>query len=196
MIFRQASRKSLLSLLTFGALALNLLISPPASAQVAGATLSGTVTDPSGAVISVAQISIKNVATGVTRSVATNDAGFYTAPNLLPGTYEVTVTTTGFLTLVRSGVTLTVGAEQSLDLAMQVGQVSQSVHVTGEAPAVQLDSSTIGAVVDANTVVDLPLNGRSWTDLAQLEPAVNTIQTQVNGQDFTRPKGNRGFGNQ
>ena len=96
--------------------------------------MTGTVSDASGAVIPKAQVSIKNVATGEVRAVTTDAAGFYTAPNLLPGSYEVTVTAPGFSTEVRSGITLTVGAQQMLNITMQVGQVSQKVEVTGEAP--------------------------------------------------------------
>src|SRR6266852_4832537 len=101
-----------------------------AHAQVSGATLSGTVTDPSGASVPQAQVVITNVSTGVIRNVTTDSAGFYTAPNLLPGTYEVRATATGFSTQVRTGITLTVGAQQALNITMQVGQVSQTVEVT------------------------------------------------------------------
>src|SRR5712691_7346918 len=166
-----------------------------AHAQVSGATLAGTVTDSSGAVIPNAQVSITHVATGVTRNVSSGGAGFYTAPNLLPGTYDIRVTAPGFSTQVQKGITLTVGAQQALDIKMQVGQVSQTVEVTTEAPTVELTSSTISAVVNATTVRELPLNGRSWTDLATLQPGVNAIQTQSSfavGGD----RGNRGFGSQ
>jgi hypothetical protein len=196
MVFRRDSGTFVVGLRIVGALALGALISTPVRAQVTGATLSGTVTDASSAAIPNAQLSIKNVATAVVRSVVTDSDGFYTAPNLLPGTYEVTVTASGFATAVRSDITLTVGAQQSLNISMQVGQTTQRVEVTGAAPAVQLASSTVGAVVAANTVVELPLNGRSWADLAQLQPSVNTVQTQFSNQSFTAPKGNRGFGNQ
>src|ERR1700680_4105876 len=142
----------------------------PLRAQVTGATLSGTVRDQSGGVIPKAGISIKNIATGVTRAVTTDPAGFYAAPNLLPGTYEITATAPGFSTEVQTGITLTVGGQQLLNFTMKVGQVAERVQVTGEAPMVQLASSSIGAVVDSTTVRELPLNGRSWTDLANLQP--------------------------
>src|SRR5665213_2387238 len=100
-------------------------LSAPVNAQVVGATLTGAVTDASGATIPAAQLSIKNVATGVTRDLTADSAGFYTAPDLLPGGYTVTVTAPGFSTLVRSGLTLTVGAQQRLNLTLQVGQVTK-----------------------------------------------------------------------
>jgi hypothetical protein len=167
-------------------------------AQVVGGTLSGTVTDQSGAVIPSAQISIKNMATGVTRVVMSDASGFYSAPNLLPGSYEVTATAAGFATLVQTGITLTVGAQQLLNLALQVGQVTEKVQVTGEAPTVQLASSAISAVVNSTTVRELPLNGRSWSDLATLQPGVDAIQTQrpFNSVGGAGGRGNRGFGAQ
>src|ERR1700676_1775993 len=89
-------------------------LSPRIYAQVAGATLSGTIRDQSGSTIAGAQVSIKNVATGFSSSVTTNSEGFYSAPNLLPGTYDVSASATGFATQVQSGVVLTVGAQQVL----------------------------------------------------------------------------------
>src|SRR3984893_18548270 len=138
---------------------LGILGTSQAYAQVAGATLSGTVKDSSGAVIPNAQISITDVATGVSRSVSSNAAGLYTAPNLLPGTYEVRVTSTGFRTQVERGITLTVGAQQVLDITLQVGQINQTVEITTEAPTVELTSSELGATVNSTTVRELPLNG-------------------------------------
>ena len=92
------------------------LVLAPVSAQVTGATLSGTVTDQSGAVVPKAEISFKNIATGVTRAVLTDPAGFYSAPNLLPGSYEITTVAPGFSSAVRTGITVTVGAQQVLNL--------------------------------------------------------------------------------
>jgi len=164
-------------------------------AQVAGGTLSGTITDPTGRAVPQAQIVITNVATGVERVVTTNADGFYTAVNLLPGEYQVKISATGFNTEVKTGITMNVGAQQTFDLSLHVGTVSHTVQVTTEAPAVQVTSSEISATVNATTVRELPLNGRSWTDLAALQPGVETIQTQpsfATGSD----RGNRGFGQQ
>src|ERR1700730_1700692 len=179
----------------FVALLFSPLFLSTAAAQVAGATLSVTVTDQSGGVVPKAEISIKNIATGGTRAGTTDPAGFYSAPNLLPGSYDVTATAPGFSSEVHSGITLTVGGQEVLNFTLQVGQVTQTVEVAGEALTVQLASSAISAVVNSNTVRELPLNGRSWTDLATLQPGVDAIQTQPSfgaGPD----RGKRGFGSQ
>ncbi|HEX2662001.1 MAG TPA: TonB-dependent receptor [Candidatus Acidoferrum sp.] len=177
-------------------LLLGTFLSIATHAQVAGGTIYGTVTDPSEKSIPQAQVSITNVATGVTTTIMTNSDGFFTAPNLLPGEYEITVAAKGFTTEVRKGITLTVGAQQAFNLSLRVGSVAKTVvEVTTEAPAIQLVSSEISAVVNANTVRELPLNGRSWTDLAALQPGVDTIQTQPGFQTGS-DRGNRGFGQQ
>ncbi|HET8922287.1 MAG TPA: TonB-dependent receptor [Candidatus Acidoferrum sp.] len=172
-----------------------ILFSVPASAQVTGGTLSGTITDPSERAIPQAQVAITNVATGVTTTVTTNTEGYFTAPNLRPGDYDVTFSAKGFTTETRTGISLTVGMQQVFNLVLKVGSAKTVVEVTTEAPAVQLASSDISAVVNATTVRELPLNGRSWTDLAALQAGVETIQTQptfATGAD----RGNRGFGQQ
>lgn len=174
---------------------LSTFMAAPAQAQVSGATLSGLLTDESGGAVANATVSIKNKATGVVREVTTNSDGFYSAPNLLPGNYEVTVTATGFSTVVQKDITLTVGGQQALNLSLKVGQVSTTVEVSAAPPDVQTTSSTIGATVDSATVRELPLNGRDWTSLATLEPGVSNIPNQV-GTGFSANKGNRGFGNQ
>src|SRR6267143_925736 len=177
-------------------LILVILSSAPSSAQVSGATLSGTITDSSGGVVPDSRVVITNVATGVITNVTTNSDGFYTAANLLPGEYNVTISAKGYTTQERTGISLTVGAQQVFDLTLRVGSASTEVMVvTAEAPAVQLNSSDISAVVNATTVRELPLNGRSWTDLATLQPGVNRIQTQPDFAQGT-DRGNRGFGQQ
>ena len=164
-------------------------------AQVAGGTISGTLVDGSGRAIAKAGVSIANVATGINRTVTTNEDGLYIAPNLLPASYELTFTAPGFKTEARRGIELTVGATVTMNLTMQVGSTKETITVQSEAPDVQLSTSDIGAVVNATTVRELPLNGRSWTDLATLQPGVNRIQTQPDFAQGT-DRGNRGFGQQ
>src|ERR1700730_11402980 len=172
-----------------------IVMSCPLHAQVAGGTLSGTITDPSGAAVPNAQVVIKNSATGITRTLTTNVDGFYSAANLLPGNYEIAVSATGFNTETKKGITINVGSQPVFNLVLQIGTVANSVEVTTEAPTVQLTSSDISATVNATTVRELPLNGRSWTDLAALQPGVDTIQTQP-GFATGADRGNRGFGQQ
>ncbi len=172
------------------------MVSLPLHAQVAGATLSGTVMDQSGGVVPQVAITVKNIATGITRNSTTSAAGFYSAPNLLPGTYEIRAAAQGFSSQVQTGIKLTVGEQQILDFTLQVGQMTQTVEVTTEAPTVQLASSAISAVVGATTVVELPLNGRSWTDLATLQPGVNALSILQPTFEVGTDRGNRGFGAQ
>jgi hypothetical protein len=176
-------------------LCLNLFWSAPSEAQVAGATLSGEITDPSGASIANATVSIKNVGTGEVREVQSNGDGFYSAPNLLPGSYEVSASAKGFAKAVQKGITLTVGAQQSLSLSLKPGKVSEVIEVTGTPPDVQTTTTAVSSTVDSRTVRELPLNGRDWTSLATLEPGVASIPNQATAS-FNANKGNRGFGNQ
>src|ERR1700687_3499465 len=164
-------------------------------AQVAGGTITGTVVDSSGRLLPNVGVSSTNVATGINRSVTTNEDGLYIAPNLLPASYELTFSGPGFKTEVRSGIELTVGATVSMNMTMQVGGSQETVQVQTEAPDVQLATSDISAVVNAHKVSELPLNGRSWTDLATLQPGVNRIETQPDFSAGT-DRGNRGFGQQ
>jgi hypothetical protein len=172
-----------------------MLSASPARAQVAGATLSGTVTDPSGAAIVGAQISVTNRATGVNRAVVTDSAGFYSAPNLLPGNYDVTVSATGFATAKELDIELTVGAQQVLNVPLRVGAANQTILVESAAPLVQLGSSTISAQVESKEILEIPLNGRDWASLATLSPGVNAIETQMPFESGAL-RGNRGFGSQ
>jgi hypothetical protein len=141
-------------------------------------------------------VQITNVATGVSRTVSADDAGFYAAPNLLPGQYTVTAFALGFAKSVEVRVELAVGAEQTLNIHMSLGQVSETVIVAGEESTIQSASVTLSAVVDSKTVRQLPLNGRDWTQLATLEPGVTTVTTQSTTDSATTNRGNRGFGNQ
>jgi hypothetical protein len=176
-------------------LLLRFFTSVPVRAQVVGATLSGTVADSSGAVIASAKISIRNVATGAGRDVAADSSGFYNVTNLQPGSYEVTVSAPGFAPYEQKGLTLAVGVHQVLNIPMKVGQVSQTVEVSTDAPVVDLASSSISNQIDSNTVRELPLNGRDWTQLATLSPGVHAINTQSSVESKSS-RSRRGWGNQ
>ncbi len=160
--------------------------------QVTGATLSGTVTDASGAVVPGAQVSARDTATSITRDVTADSAGLYSIPNLLPGVYEVRVSAKGFSTALQSGLSLAVGQQQQLNFSLKVGETSTTVEVSEAAPQVELTSSTLTGQVESETVRELPLNGRDWTQLATLQPGVKRIETQMSTD--TSARGNRGFG--
>jgi hypothetical protein len=188
------SWKSLSSaIVMFVAIVLCVLLPIWARAQVSGATLTGTISDATGAVIPNVQVSIINQSTGEVRNVTVDSSGFYSAPNLLPGKYDVTVTAPGFATALQKDVTLTVGGQQVLNVKMKVGQINEKVVVNDLPPSVELATSTVGGVVGRDAVVELPLNGRDWTSLATLQPGVDSvgsIQANTGGPDRAR----RGYG--
>src|SRR6266404_7296646 len=133
----------------YAAITLSLIIitAIQSAAQVSGATLTGVVSDSSGAVIARANVAIKNKGNGTTRNVETNSDGFYTAPNLLPGDYQVTVTATGFSTTVHNSITLNVGAQQTLNETLAVGKVADVVTVSDVGNTIET-TSTISGTVD------------------------------------------------
>src|SRR5436309_191786 len=180
-----------------GALTVALLIAGglagESSAQVAGGTISGTVTDPSGGTLPQASVSITNVATGVVTSSSTNTEGFYSVANLVSGTYTVAVTLTGFAEAIASGITVSVGSQVTVNLRMNLGAVSEQMVVTGAAVLVDTTSSTLSGVVGERAIRDLPLNGRDWTQLATLEPGVATVRSQMG---LSSERGQRGLGTQ
>src|SRR5262245_40231274 len=156
-----------------------LLCSIDGNGQGTTATISGTVSDTTGAVVPGTKIVILNEDTGISREVGADETGRYTAPSLGLGNYRVTASKEGFQTQVRSGITLTVGRQAVVNFELPVGSVSETVEVTGEAPLVETTKGALGSLVDSSTINDLPLNGR---DLAQLI----TLQTGVveyNGGD-------------
>lgn len=167
----------------------------PLPAQVAGATLSGLVSNESDTPIAGATVSIRNVLTGIIRVSTTDKDGQYTAPNLLPGLYEITASASGYATSVQHDVSLAVGATQVVNLTLKTGEVTEKIVISVAPPSLDLSSSAISGNVDASTVRDLPLNGRDWTQLATLQADVDTVTVQQpNG--VNAPRGNRGYGNQ
>ena len=168
----------------------------PLRAQVAGGTVQGTVTDTSGGVVTKAKVVVKNSDTHVEREVATNEAGFYAAPNLLPGRYQVAASAAGFAQQVVPNLTLTVGGQEVVDIVLRVESQAQQVQVTDTAPPIDTGTSSLSGVVNSKTVVDLPLNGRDWTALATLEPGVSGILTQPANDSTSSTRLNRGLGAQ
>jgi len=145
------------------------------SAQVTTATIAGVVQDSSGAVIPGVSVTAKNLETGITRNATTDEGGRYTVPDLTLGNYEVEAQLPGFQTEVRSGITLSVGRAAVVNFALKVGQLSDKVTITEEAPLVESTTSAMSSLVDARTIRDLPLNGRSWDNLALLQPGVVSV---------------------
>jgi len=148
------------------------LFSAIAVAQVTTGTISGTVSDPTGAAVSGATVSLKSAETAISRTVITGADGRYRAPELGLGSYEITAEAAGFQTVIRSGITLTVGREAVVDFTLQVGAIAERITVTGEAPLVQTANATVAALVDERAMRELPLNGRSFADLTGIQPGV------------------------
>src|SRR5438093_10073343 len=165
-----------------------LVVASVAAAQTTTAAFQGTVTDTTGAVIPAAQVTASNVETGLKRATMTNEAGRFLLNELPPGSYEMTVTLPGFETLVRKGMTLTVGQQANLALVMNVGTIDQRVVVTGDAPIVETTQSSVSGVVEERRITELPLNGRDFTQLALVEPAVVSLRNTGSGEI------GRGFG--
>ena len=144
-----------------------------AFSQVSTASLQGTVADQSEASIPGVEVTVTNVDTGSDRTVITDDAGRYRAPQLAIGNYEVKAELVGFRSVVRSGINLTVGQQAVVHITLEVGEISEVVVVTGLASLVNTTSSEISGLVDSKTMRDLPLNGRNYVSLALLQPGVS-----------------------
>src|SRR3989475_1925154 len=125
------------------------------SAQVTTATIAGVAQDASGAVIPGVSVTTKNLETGVARTATTDEGGRYTVPELTLGNYEVEAQLPGFQTEVRSGITLTVGRSAIVNFALKVGQLTDRVTITEEAPLVESTTSAMSSLVDERTIRDL-----------------------------------------
>jgi hypothetical protein len=141
-------------------------------AQYDTATVLGTVSDPTGSVVANARMTLLNTLTGVKQTTTTDEAGNYLFLNLRIGTYQVTAETSGFKTAVSDAFSLTVNARQRVNLTLEVGEVTQSVTVSEAATALESDTSERGQVIRRAAIVNLPLNGRAYADLALLSPGV------------------------
>lgn len=128
--------------------------------------------DASGAVVPSAKITVRNVNTGVAQSTETNTEGFYSIPFLVPGTYDVTATLTGFSPQTRSGLPLDVSMTARVDFTLAPGTVAETVEVSAAAALLNTETSTVGQVIDNKRIVELPLNGRNYLELAQLTTGI------------------------
>lgn len=163
------------------------------------ATLTGRVTDPSGAVIPGAKVTARSVDTGIDVTTSTNSEGYFTHPSLQPGRYELTISKEGFVLVRQTGLELTVRQVARLDVTLQVGAVAETVEVRAQAPLLDSESSTVGQVIGNRQVTELPLLGRNTYALAMLVPGVrpafgvnnvvidqiSTVSYAINGQRAT-----------
>ena len=146
----------------------------PASAQLGTATISGNVMDASGAVVPGATVTAVSVGTGFRRTTESGAQGEYNLPGLRPGPYDVTVESEGFRRAQQEGLVLQVDQNVRLNVTLEVGQITETVEITGEAPLIESQSATLGAVIDTQKITALPLNGRNFQQLALLVPGVST----------------------
>ena len=174
-----------------GALAALVLLTVSSVSAQSGVTgtIRGTVTDETGAVLPGVEVSISNTATGQTRDTLTNDVGLYRAANLTPGPYEVHAEMAGFRAFTGTGISLSVGAEVTVAITLQVGAVTEEITVTGAGQLVNTTSATMQALVDEVAVRELPLNGRDYLALATLQPGIienrGQRQTRISPQTGT-----------
>src|SRR5258708_11822737 len=158
------------------------------SAQSTYGSISGTVTDASGAAVTDANVTLTNLGTSEKRTQNSGADGLFTFVNLFAGQYRVDVEKQGFKHFTRNPVTVEVQQTTRIDAAMQVGEVSQAVEVTSEAPLLQAETSSLGTVVDTHEANELPLNGRNIFSLTTITPSVvpqgNTTGTIVGKNPF------------
>jgi hypothetical protein len=157
------------------------------------ATMTGVVSDPTGAVVLGAKVAARNPATNLSRDVVTNADGIYRIDLLPIGTYTLTVEASGFKRQVLTGITLDIGQVARLDVKLAVGEMSQQVEVTGAAPLVDTTGSAIGDVIENKTIMDMPLNGRNFQQLALLTAGTVSGQQGSTQEYFASASGNLGF---
>jgi hypothetical protein len=142
------------------------------NAQVTTATILGTVTDASGAAIPESVVQVRNIGTGAAQTAVSDSEGRYRVSDLGIGDYELRSSKEGFATVVRRGITLTVGSQNVVDFSLTVGQQQQTINVEAQTSQVETTNATVGALVDQAQMRELPLNGRNFEQLMQLAPGV------------------------
>jgi hypothetical protein len=164
-----------MAFIMIAALLIGVLQPQALKAQGTTASISGTVMDASGAAVPDAAVQAKNLASGATQSANSDSQGRFRLVDLGIGDYEVQASKAGFQTLVRSGITLTVGSQIVVDLPLTVGQAQQTVTVEGQASQVETQSTAVGALVEQTQMRELPLNGRNFGQLITLAPGVQSV---------------------
>jgi hypothetical protein len=149
-----------------------------------GAEITGRVTDPSGAVAPLVEVTVLNVETGAHYPAHTNQDGYYSAPNLNPGKYRIDLKAPGFRPIVRSGIVLQVEQVARVDFKLEVGSLTEQVEVTGRPPLVESETSNIGQVINNKSIVEMPLNGRNAWDLAKLSGATVYVGNQGDANEI------------
>jgi carboxypeptidase family protein len=145
--------------------------------QTTTAQVSGQVTDASGAAVPEASITVTNLETGLSRNAETTETGYYVIPLLPPGDYKLSVEKQGFQTAQYPNFVLQVNQTLALDITLKVGEIAQSVTVEAQAPLLQATSANLGAVISDEAIVDLPLNGRNFSQLLVLTSGVTPVST-------------------
>ncbi len=174
------------------------LLTCSALAQQETANITGEVKDTSGAVVPGASITLTNIETGVMVRSESNEQGIFLVPSLKPGPYSLTIEKPGFRKLVRSGITLQVNQFARVDVELQVGELTNTVEITQAATLLETETSSRGSVIDQKKIVDLPLNGRDYNQLALLSPGVLPTTPRlasVNFKGAMNVNGNRTFNN-
>lgn len=148
--------------------------------QTTSATLTGNVSDASGATVPGAAVVITDTDTGTKRTVQTNNAGLYTAPQLAAGRYSLTISKSGFKTTTQSGIALEINQSATVNVMLAVGSVDETLEVTAAPPILQTETVSLGTVVDTRQVSDLPLNGRQFSQLLELSPGTVPVNVGQN----------------
>jgi hypothetical protein len=153
----------------------------PLVAQSVTGTITGSVTDSTGAVIPVAEVTVTQPATGLTRKTVTNAAGIFSFPELQPGTYTVTAGASGFSVAVREGIELQINQTASITLPLAPGAATEKVEVAGEQPLLETATVSLGTVIGAQEAEDLPLDGRQFVQLLELVPGTVPVSVSQTG---------------
>ena len=170
-------------------LSIGLLVGVHAQSATTG-NITGTVRDPQGAAVPKAEVTITEEKTGATRTITATEDGFYTATSLPAGMYTVSTSPAGFKKTITTGVELHVNENKTVNLDLQVGQVTETVTVTSEAAPVELRSGEVSSLITEKQVTELPLNGRNYAQLALMVPGVSPVtQAGAGGAFATRGTG-------